>query len=75
MMLTNLRHTLPSVALLSLLTVALAACSSDGGRPPPDIIIDLTGDAGAAGCSQPSFPADQPDIPFFLPARIRHGDR
>jgi hypothetical protein len=65
MTLTYVRQTLTSIALLSL---ALAGCKDTGGRPPPDVIIDNFGDAGAIGCSQPSFPDTEPDMsPLFPP--------
>lgn len=69
MMLTNLRHTLPCFALLSLLTLALTACKSDGGgdRLP---VIEMTfggGDGGVSGCIQPNFPANQPDLSLLQP--------
>jgi len=74
MMLTNLRHTLLSFALLtslSFLTLADTACGSSEGPQRPEVVIDLTGDAGIGpGCSQPLFPADQPDIPLFQPPQF-----
>lgn len=65
-MLTNLRHPLAWFSLLaglSFLTLATTACSSSEGASRPEVVIDLTGDAGVGeGCSQPTFPADQPDL-------------
>lgn len=64
MILTNLRHTLPWLALLSVLTLALTACNGDsGGDSRPVVVVNVGGaDAGVQGCIQPSFPADQPDL-------------
>ena len=67
MMLTNLRHNIPWFALLSVLTLALTACKSDGGgdSTPVDVVNIGGGDAGVQGCIQPTFPADQPDLSAF----------
>ena len=65
MTLNDVRQTLTFIAFLSL---ALTGCSDSGGRPPERVVIDNFGDAGVIGCSQPSFPAEQPDMsPFFPP--------
>ena len=64
MTLRYVRHTL---TLITFLTLVVAGCGGSEGRPPPDVLIDLTGDAGVMGCSQPSFPAEQPDISPFTP--------
>ena len=63
MILNYVRQTLTFIALLSLV---LAGCDGSDGRKPPDRIIDLTGDAGV-GCSQPLFPAEEPDMSPFTP--------
>lgn len=72
MMLTNLRHTIPWFALLSLLTLALTACTSDGGGDRlPVVVVNIGGgDAGVQGCIQPTFPADQPDLSVVQPPRF-----
>lgn len=64
MMLTNLRHRLPWLALLSVPMLALTACKTDGGGDsPPVVVVNIGGgDAGVQGCIQPTFPADQPDL-------------
>lgn len=69
MMLTNLRHTIPWFALLSLLSLALTACTSDGGgdQTPVNVVNIGGGDAGVQGCIQPTFPADQPDLSVVRP--------
>jgi len=64
MTLKYVRQTLTLIAFVSLL---VAGCNDSAGRPPPDVIIDLTGDAGVVGCSQPTFPDEQPDISPFAP--------
>jgi hypothetical protein len=64
MILNYVRQTFTFIAFLCLV---VTGCSGSEGRPPPDVIIDLTGDAGVIGCSQPSFPAEQPDISPFIP--------
>lgn len=63
----TLNHLRQTLTLIVFLTLVLAGCKDSGGRPPPDVIIDLTGDAGVMGCSQPSFPGEQPDISPFTP--------
>jgi len=71
MMLTNLRHTLPWFTLLSLLTLALTACKSDGGDRLPVVVMNIGGsDGGVQGCIQPNFPADQPDLSALQPPRF-----
>jgi hypothetical protein len=63
-----LRYVIQTLTFIAFLTFVVAGCKGSGGRPPPDVIIDLTGDAGVTGCSQPFFPDEQPDIsPFFPP--------
>lgn len=64
MALRYVRHTL---TLITFLTLVVAGCGGSEGRPPPDVIIDLTGDAGVMGCSQPSFPPEQPDMSPLAP--------
>jgi len=56
-----------SLTLIAFLASIAAGCSDSGGRPPPDVIVDLTGDAGVGGCTQPVFPSEQPDISPFVP--------
>ena len=63
----TLNHVRQTLTLMAFLTLLLAGCSDSGGRPPPDVVIDLTGDAGVVGCSQPTFPDEQPDISPFAP--------
>lgn len=72
MMLTNLRHTIPWFALLSLLTLALTACTSDGGgdQTPVNVVNIGGGDAGVQGCIQPTFPAGQPDLSVVRPPQF-----
>lgn len=68
MTLNYVRQTLTSIALLSL---ALAGCNESGGPPPPDNIINIDPDGGVLiGCSQPSFPASEPDMFPFDPPRF-----
>ena len=64
MILNYVRQTLTFIAFLS---IVVAGCNASEGRPPPDVIIDLTGDAGVAACTQPFFPDEQPDISPFTP--------
>ena len=63
----TLRYVRHALTLVAFLTLGIAGCNSSEGRPPPDVVIDLTGDAGVGGCSQQSFPGDQPDISPFTP--------
>jgi len=55
-------------ALLTLIAFAatLGGCT-DGGERVPDNVINIGVDAGTFGCSQRSFPADQPDISALTP--------
>jgi len=65
MTLNYVRQTLTLIALLSL---ALAACNESGGPPTNVVEFNNFEDAGVIGCSQPSFPAEEPDMsPLFPP--------
>ena len=67
----TLKHMRQALTLITCLSTVVAGCNDGAGRPPPDVIIDLTGDAGVAGCTQPSFPGEQPDIsPLTPPAFV-----
>jgi len=66
MTLNYVRHTLILVALP---VIAVSGCK-DGGEELPVNVIDLTGDAGVVGCSQPSFPDEQPDISPLTPPKF-----
>ncbi len=64
----TLRYVRHMLTLVTFLTLVLTGCSGNDGRQLPVNVIDLTGDAGVNfGCSQPSFPAEQPDISPFTP--------
>jgi len=63
----TLNHVTHAAALFVFLSIVPAGCNESGGRPPPDVIIDLTGDAGVVGCSQPRFPDEQPDLSPLTP--------
>jgi hypothetical protein len=66
--LESVRNPVISYALLALM---LAACNDgDGSERGPVNVIDLTGDAGMMGCSQPSFPSEQPDLSVLAPPRF-----
>jgi hypothetical protein len=59
---------LRSFTFIACLITVVAGCNDSAGRPLPDVIIDLTGDGGVgAGCTQPRFPAEQPDISPVTP--------
>jgi hypothetical protein len=62
MNLSTVRARLTYVALFSF---ALSGCSE--GQSPPVVEYDFTGDGGVIGCSQPSFPDDQPDLSVLQP--------
>ncbi|MGB5695432.1 MAG: hypothetical protein WBM46_07275 [Polyangiales bacterium] len=68
MTLVDLRTTLSFLPLLLLLL--FTACNGGSGPEPPVNVIDLTGDAGFQGCSQPSFPSEQPDLYVLQPPRF-----
>jgi hypothetical protein len=65
----TLHYARQTLTLIAFLSLVVAGCNDSEGRPPPDVIIDLTGDGGVGiGCTQPIFPSEQPDIsPFFPP--------
>jgi hypothetical protein len=63
----TLKHMRQTLTLIACLSTVVAGCSGGAGRPPPDVIFDFTGDAGVAGCTQPSFPGEQPDISPVTP--------
>lgn len=62
----NLRDAL---IISSLLLLFISACSGGGGDEKPVVVLNL-GDAGAQGCVQPSFPAEQPDLSVLAPPRF-----
>ena len=65
------KHMRQTLTLIACLITVVAGCNDSAGRPSPDVIIDLTGDAGVVGCTQPSFPGEQPDIsPLTPPAFV-----
>jgi hypothetical protein len=65
MTLRDVRYTVS----LAILVVALMGCTNDGGGSGPPVGFNDF-DAGTAGCSQPIFPAEQPDISPFAPPRF-----
>lgn len=59
---------------LGFLSIAVAACSE--GDQAPNNVINIGFDGGTQGCSQPSFPSEQPDLsvlnpPIFLLTNVR----
>lgn len=64
----TLNYVRAALTFTLLFSLVLPACAESGTRPPPDQIINIGADAGAVGCSQPSFPSEQPDMsPLFPP--------
>jgi len=55
---------------VAVIVLSLAGCSEADGRPPPDHVINIGFDAGIAGCAQPTFPAEQPDLTALAPPRF-----
>lgn len=64
MTLNDVRQTLTLIAFFSLV---VTGCDDGASRPPPDRIINLGADAGGTGCSQPFFPAEEPDMSPLAP--------
>jgi len=64
MTLNYVRQTLTLIALLSLVATG---CDDGTSRPTPDRIINIGSDAGGTGCSQPSFPIEEPDMSPLAP--------
>jgi hypothetical protein len=65
MPLNIVRHLVILVGLLS-----LTACKDAGSAPLPIEVINIGGDGGAAGCIEPSFPAEQPNLFALAPPRF-----
>ena len=67
----TLNYVQQTLTLIAFLTLVVAGCTGGGGRPPPDVVLNLGDDAGVVGCSQPLFPDEQPDMsPFFPPVFV-----
>jgi len=66
MTLLGLRYTFTLLTLVAL-AATLDACQSDGGQRVPDNVINIGVDAGTFGCTQRSFPAEQPDLSALTP--------
>jgi hypothetical protein len=64
MTLNYVRQTLTLIAFFSLV---VTGCDGGTSRPPPDRIINIGVDAGGTGCSQPSFPIEEPDMSPLWP--------
>lgn len=62
---------LRSALILSFIPVvclSLVSCKDGGGESPPQNVINVGFDGSVGdGCVQPSFPADQPDLPAQSP--------
>ena len=66
MTLTTLRYAL-ALSFIPLFGLSLASCSDGGGEQGPQNVINIGFDGGVIGCIQPSFPAEQPDLPALAP--------
>ena len=64
----TLNYVPEALTLIAFLSIVVAGCNGSDGRPDPDVVLNLGDDAGVIGCSQPSFPVEQPDMsPLFPP--------
>jgi hypothetical protein len=66
MMLLGLRYQFVLLTTVGF-AATLAGCQGDEGRPPPENVINIGFDGGTIGCSQPRFPAEQPDLSVLAP--------
>jgi len=66
MILRTLRYAL-IVSFIPVLSLSLWSCKDGGGEPLPQNVINVGFDGGVMGCIQPSFPAEQPDLPALAP--------
>lgn len=70
MALSTLRCAL-AFSCVSIISLSLNGCAESGDRGPEDVTnINVGFDAGAIGCSQPLFPAEQPDLSGLNPPRF-----
>lgn len=65
MSLLRSRKVVPS-CLAPIALANLLGCGGDDGRPPPDNVVNIGFDEGG-GCTQASFPSDQPDLSALQP--------
>jgi len=70
MTLSRLRYAL-TLSFIAVVSLSLWSCTDGGGEQGPQNVINIGFDGGTIGCSQPNFPADQPNLltldpPIFL---------
>jgi len=66
MILRTLRYAL-TPSFIAVLSLSLWSCEDGGGESLPQNVINIGFDGGVIGCIQPSFPAEQPDLPALAP--------
>lgn len=54
-------------SFIPVVCLSLASCDDAAGARPPQNVLNVGFDAGTTGCVQPSFPAEQPDVPALSP--------
>lgn len=70
MALSTLRCAL-ALSCVSVFGLSLISCSDGGGQQRPENVINVGFDGGTTvGCSQPIFPAEQPDLSVITPPRF-----
>jgi hypothetical protein len=68
MALSTLRCAL-ALSCVYVFSLSLSSCTN-GGEQPPGNVINVGFDGGTVGCSQPAFPAEQPDLSVLNPPRF-----
>lgn len=63
----NILHCAPALSSIPVIILALAGCSNDGVDTGPATVVNIGFDGGTKGCSQQSFPADEPDLSVLNP--------
>lgn len=68
MALSTLRHAL-ALTCVSVISSPLTGCDN-GAEQDPGNVINVGFDGGITGCSQPTFPAEEPDLSVLSPPRF-----
>jgi len=54
----------------SFVSLSLSSCSGSSAEQGPETVINVGFDGGTVGCSQPTFPPEQPDLSPLKPPRF-----